>query len=301
MKIEGHLELPKPVSITHLHILSTLNTLYHKQSYKNTNVIRILDAGCGDGSLIEFLLKSLVLILCSEGKIEIYGFDVTDHGVQEERFLFKTIKRLSDNFPEVSWSERVRPVEVGDSWPFENDFFDFVVSNQVLEHIHDKRHFFQNTARTLKSDGYSINVAPLRHCVHEGHIYLPWAHRFRNHAALLAYIYACSTLRLGKYPSHHKATGVSKLEFSERHADYIFFWTSYSTESETLEVARDCSLRGNFSYSIELYTTKIRSIFGLPFQIKYKNRYFGLSDAILIKLLRYLSSVTFICHKRNTY
>jgi len=297
----NYLPMPKPASITHQHILSALLTLYKKQSYNSKEVIRILDAGCGDGRLIAFLLSSLVLIFNSDPKIEIFGFDVFDHGVQKEGFIFNTIKTLSDVFPEIPWDGRIRYVGVDDEWPFDDGFFNFIVSNQVLEHVHNKYHFFSNISRTLKNGGYSVNLAPLMHCIWEGHVHLPLAHKIRNHTALLIYIYICSVLGLGNFSSHHKKTGISRRVFSGQQTNYVLRWTSYTSESETLKLSRDCGLKCDFSYSLEFYTQKLRSILGLPFSMYYRNRRFGITDAVLIKILRYISSVTLICHKRNTY
>jgi len=124
------------------------------------------------------------------------------------------------------------------------------MSNQVLEHVHDKRNFFSNTQRVLKEGGYFVALNPLKHCIHEGHIYLPWAHRLGLYSSLWRYISLCSLIRLGRFPSHNKETQMGREGFAERHADYIWFWTSYSCEKETLKLAQEQGLRASFSFSL---------------------------------------------------
>jgi SAM-dependent methyltransferase len=234
-------------------------------------------------------------------RIEIFGFDVNDHGVQAKGFLDTTTAALGAVAPEVDWSRRIHSIRLKEEWPFEAGFFDFVVSNQVLEHVADKPRFFQNVYRCLKVGGYSFNLNPLVHCVHEGHIWLPFAHRIRSYDLLYSYIRACSRLGLGKFPSHARNSGMSLDEYTRRHADYMLFWTSYASQAETLEAARNCGLRGDFRFTREFFGLKFRQIFRVALPRSYKVARSALADAAWIRLLRYLSSVTLVLQKNNEY
>ncbi len=167
--------------------------------------------------------------------------------------------------------------------------------------MHDKSVFFAQMARVLALDGHGVSLAPLKHVIYEGHIFLPFAHRFANHGALLQYIRLMSRMGLGKYREHRRELGASIQTYAERHADYIFFWTSYATEGETLGAARAQGLRADFRFSSEFYFDKLGSLLTGRMRSEYRFREHGFYDALAVKLLRYLSSVTLVCRKRNAY
>ncbi len=291
-------QLPKAESITHQHILCVINTLIIQKNTKDT--IRILDAGCGNGKLIAYLHICLHL-LHSDKIFHISGYDVQDHGVQSEGFLVEAVNRLSTMIPAVNWAERINTIQTIDQWTFVTKKYDFIISNQVLEHVYDKDLFFSNISSNLIDGGHSVHLAPLKHVVHEGHIFLPWAHRIRNFSSLYGYIRFMSSIGFGKFRKHQKETGCSLNEYSERHADYIYFWTNYSSEAETIDFARRNGMRADFRFSFEFFTSKIRQILKIKRRNIYKPREYGFIDAILVKQLRYLSSVTLVCTKKNTY
>jgi SAM-dependent methyltransferase len=290
--------LQNPSSITHLHLLSIVNTLLDEKH--NNSTIRILDAGCGNGKLISYLHSCLPLLRPNINFI-ISGFDVQDHGVQAQGFIQQTTERLKNLHPETDWGSRIHAIQANSKWEFATEKFDFIISNQVLEHVHDKAFFFSNVSAALVEDGHSIHLAPLKHVIHEGHIHLPWAHRITNFTALYGYIRLLSQLGLGKFKAHKKATRCTLDHYAERHADYIYFWTSYATESETLRLARSNGLRADFRFSTEFFTSKLMQLIGRAPTYKYRTRDYGFFDGVLIKLLRYLSSVTLVCKKANRY
>lgn len=287
---------PLPASLTHQHLFASLNTLLAADA----DTVRILDAGCGDGRLMSFVYRALKWAR-PEINIELHGFDVVDHGVQLDGFLDKTIATLSSDIPAIPWSEQIRAQYVTDKWGFADGYFDFVLSNQVLEHVHDKGFFFSESHRVLRDGGYAIHLAPLVHYILEGHLYLPWVHRIRSHDLLLSYISFLSGLGMGKFRAHNKLTGVSRADFSRRHADYVYFWTNYASESEILDLARNNKLRASFRFSSEFYSAKLRQILRLPLKGSYASNRSALLDSIAIKALRYLSCVTLVCEKRNSY
>ncbi len=292
--------LPTSESVTHQHLLCVINTILSRGSIDDDEAVRILDAGCGNGKLLLFLARALP-ILHPNKRFEFYGFDVLDHGVQEGGFFEETSLRLADGVPGVDWGGRLRGFRIGQDWDFSGVGFRFIVSNQVLEHVQDKTHFFKNVRNNLQEGGVSIHLAPLSHIIHEGHIYLPWAHRIRSHGALLAYIRVMSQLGVGKYRVHRRYTGCSIDQFAQRHADYMFFWTSYSSEAATIASARSSGLRASFRYSHELFATRARRALGLRSPHIYRYRDASFADAIAVKFFRYLSSVTLVCEKRNVY
>jgi len=291
--------LPKPKSITHRHLLCVLNTFLQRAAPVRRQIF-ILDAGCGDGEFIHFLHRSLHL-LHPGGSFVIHGFDVSDHGVQSEGFLSSTIANLRALEPGIDWNSRIHAIRQDQPWDFDAQQYDFILSNQVLEHVRDKNLFFLNVSRKLAAGGCSIHLAPLRSVVPEDHVKIPFAHRFRNFGAMHAYIRFMSSLGVGKFASARRRTGIDLDTYAEKHADYLYHWTAYSSEAETLEHARRHFMRADFRFSLEYYTTKLEQILGRRARTEYRFRTFGFRDAILIKLLRYLSSVTLVTEKTNSY
>ena len=242
----------KSKSLTHVHIYNCNATII--QSQKTDAPIKILDAGCGDGELISYLYRSFQenfpLI-----KIHIYGFDVIDHGVQFCGYGAKTLALLEELAPSINWKERIQFFTIEEKWRYETNYFDFIVSNQVL----DKQRFLRNIYHCLKKNGYSFHLAPLIHCVHEWHILIPFAHRIKSYDFFYSYIKICSILKIGKYRSHHRATAITLDDYTRRHADYIMFWTSYSTQASTLDMARKSGFRCDFRFTKGLETSGNRS------------------------------------------
>jgi len=287
--------MPLPSSLTHQHLATIANTL----KASDVDVLRILDAGCGDGKFAAFIYQYLKH-LNPNLDVEIYGFDVADHGVQSIGFIEKTIENLNNQIPSIQWREKIRSITIGEKWPYGNGFFDFIISNQVLEHVHNKLEFFKECYRCLRDGGFSIHLAPLKHYIYEGHLFLPWVHRIRSHDFLIKYIYTLSGWGLGKFKGQSKLAGVTRDDFSIAHADYVYFWTSYNTESETIDLAKMAGFRGSFRYSLEFYLLKLRQKFHQQYPEKYKRRSV-LFETLMIKFLRYLSSNTLVLEKKNIY
>jgi ubiquinone/menaquinone biosynthesis C-methylase UbiE len=87
------------------HILSLLNIdLLNNKELK----LRILDVGCANG-------KDFVQFFRDYHNLEIYGIDIKDYGIIQNNFSFVKCD--------------------AESIPFENDYFDLVISIGVLEHI----------------------------------------------------------------------------------------------------------------------------------------------------------------------
>jgi len=293
---------PLASSITHLHLLAALHSEIRLSTSSRIGQapISLLDAGCGSGAFLEYVLLALDRLI-PERHVNGFGFDVGDHGVQHTGFLENARSRLSASMPAIDWSTQLRLVKSGAPWPFDTESMDFVVSNQVLEHVHDPASFFLEAFRVLKPGGCMINLFPLSHYVYEGHLHLPFVHRIDSHDLRQGYIRMMSRLGQGKYPGHAREFNESLETFSERHADYMAFWTHYLSESEVLEFARKAGLRASMRYTDNFYVQKLRSLLRLQPLYSYKSEGRGLRDSLGVKFLRYISCVTLTCHKRNSY
>lgn len=291
--------VPAPISITHQHVLSVINTLLLDIPATSEPVL-ILDAGCGDGRLMHYLYRALQSLNPNRTFV-IHGFDVSDHGVQSRGFLSQTVKMLAELNPEVDWESRIFVIEQGQRWDFGDQQYDFVISNQVLEHVRDKDRFFAEVYRALKPGGRSVHLAPLRSVIPEGHIDIPFAHRINSFSALHGYIRLMSTLGIGKFKYARKDRAVDLQVYAERHADYIYHWTAYSSEAETLRCARANFMRADFRFTSGFFSAKLRQVLRMKPRFRYAVRHYGFFDALSVKILRYLSSVTLITEKKNTY
>lgn len=285
-------------SITHQHLLSVLNTEWRR--HPSGRGLRLLDLGCGDGSLLAYLARSLP-ILNPQMRLELYGFDVHDHGVQPEGFLHETIAALQTQLPAFPWAERIAAIAATDSWPYPDDFFDVILSNQVLEHVADHDHLFAQTRRTLRPDGYAVHLFPLRQYLYEGHLLLPLAHRIGDHDLLRGYITWMSRLGFGKFREHRRTAGVSLAEYAERHADYMHYFTNYLDHAAVLALGKRHRLRASFRYTREFYTAKLRALAGLAPRYAYATRRSALVDRISLFFCQYISSITLVLSKKQTY
>jgi SAM-dependent methyltransferase len=104
---------------------------------------RILDAGCGIGTYVRAFRRF---------SDEVYGIDV-----DAER-----IEQASRDLPHL----RVAPAE---SLPFDDGFFDVVLSHETLEHVNDDRAAVREAVRVLKPGGRLVVFVPNRLWCFETH------------------------------------------------------------------------------------------------------------------------------------
>ncbi|MCX6816795.1 MAG: class I SAM-dependent methyltransferase [Candidatus Beckwithbacteria bacterium] len=109
--------------------LSKCNNLGKNLIIKN-KVNRFLDLGCADG---EFTLK-FAKVLRPE---EIYGVEIVDKYCNEaKRKGVKCVK-----------------FDLNSKWKFDNNYFDFILSSQNIEHLHNTRLYMEECYRCLKKGG----------------------------------------------------------------------------------------------------------------------------------------------------
>lgn len=289
--------LPLPRSVAHLHLLAAAHTLLHGRSGR----IRVCDAGCGDGKLLEALAGCLPRLM-PDATFEFYGYDVTDHGVQgEPEYLRKAIAHLEACQPGFAWSDRVHAIGERDPWPFADAQFDLVISNQVLEHVRDHPAFYREMTRTMAPDAWALHLFPSRHIFWEGHLNLPLIHRIGNWDLLERTIRFWSRLGLGKFRDHRRRTGVSLGRFAERHADYMLHFTNYLSGRDVMALGKAHGLRTSFRYVDGLYSQKVRRVLRRGPKLRYKPRPWPHGEWTKYLLLRHLSSITVVHQKRQAY
>lgn len=291
------------LSTTHLHIYAIINTIitYNLKANDKT-LIRILDVGCGNGLLLSTLVKELPQRYPNL-KIEFYGMDVDDSSVQEKDFFSKTLSLLYLTDPMVQWEKNVKLIRSDMLWPFEDNFFDIIFSNQVMEHVFNQAFLLNEIKRTMQKDGYSFHLYPLRHYIYEGHLFIPFVHKFKSWTSTYYWIKGASYLGIGKYKVHKKEGLCTSIEhFAERHADYLTYQVNYQTASEITKTAKACRLRASFDFSYLYYKQKIFSLFKLrPIEIYNLKDFQSRKNSFYFFFLKYISGITLLVRKKDTY
>jgi tellurite methyltransferase len=109
-----------------------------KGTYNNCH--KALDAGCGGGRNLVYFLQN---------GYEVYGIDPNAQAVE-------AVKELSKNLSPANPLGNFK-VAAAEDMPFENDYFDLVMSSAVLHFAKNERHFdsmLHSMWRVLKPGGY---------------------------------------------------------------------------------------------------------------------------------------------------
>ena len=112
--------------------------LYRNRSFlellENNSSAKVLDLGCGDG---RFTLKARERI----GTKRVYGVDIYDPSIERAK---------SRGIHVIKWDLNEFP------YPFKDNEFDVVLSNQVIEHLFYPVKFMREVFRLLKPGGYAV-------------------------------------------------------------------------------------------------------------------------------------------------
>ena len=127
---------------------------------------KILEIGCGDGSGV-MLIKNLLGLIYKDINFEVYGLDYESE---------------SDNVQKVNYNTKnlFKLRNTKDTYPFISNNFDYIFTNQVIEHIEKFNLFVENSSRVLKKDGLLISLYPEKCILREPHCLIPLVHRFKN-------------------------------------------------------------------------------------------------------------------------
>jgi SAM-dependent methyltransferase len=287
--------LPAATSHTHQHILAILNTILAGRSFANP--IRVLDLGCGNGSLVAYLLQSLPL-LRPDLQFWISGLDVKDSNVQEAGYIENTRADLQQRWPQFNWRDRISYVSAADPWPFDADSIDFVVSNQVLEHVRDHGFVVAQLKRCLRPGGASINLFPLREVLWEGHAQMPLVHRISDQERRRKWMLRLARLgfRQHYYRDKDRYHWRSLEEFARVFSSVLETDTNYLSAREYRRLAGSAGLEISFAYTKDYFLSKLLSLGGVRI-LRYRS--YAAFDAAGFYLGRYLSSSTMVL-KRPT-
>lgn len=186
---------------------------------------RVLDFGCGAGKMVEEY--------CASG-YDAFGCDllVSDH------------------------SERLRRIDAETGQlPFADNTFDFVFSDQVLEHVQDHEAAFAEIARVIKPGGISLHLFPARLKPTEAHVLVPLAGVIQNRWWLRLWA------ALGIRNSFQR--GKSVRDVVALNSEYLRRRTNYLTRAqlvkavaahfETLEFAEEHMIKHSYGNARRIY------------------------------------------------
>lgn len=139
------------------HVLERLEA-YARQSGKPRKEIRVLDWGCGRGRMVVSLLERGFLA---------YGVDPDQAAVSNGAKLVGAMGYPADTLAAIGTGARTR---------FPANHFDFVFSNQVLEHVRDLPATVTEIARLTRAGGGGLHIFPPRWHVREAHLRMPFVH-----------------------------------------------------------------------------------------------------------------------------
>jgi SAM-dependent methyltransferase len=164
---------------------------------------RVLDYGCGDGSLVAELRG---LGVDCVGADIFYGGGAFDS--PETRGLME--------------AGYVRHFEEDGRVPFEDCTFDLLVSNQVFEHVSNLEPAVRELHRVLKPGGTGYHHFPSREVLREGHIGIPLAHQLAVGSVRREYVVLLRAMGLGyhKGESTHREWADQKLAWLDRYCHY---------------------------------------------------------------------------------
>ncbi|RZK02289.1 MAG: class I SAM-dependent methyltransferase [Novosphingobium sp.] len=287
-----------PVPSTHLHIYNVLSTLMAEGRLTPGGSLgrplRILDIGCGDGSLI-VNLTALAAADPACPAIEVHGFDVGEQGFRRDELIDATVRALSLRHPAIDWSRRIRLFSERAAWDYPEGYFDAAVSNQVLEHVTDLEGLLANIATCVRTGGISVHLFPMAHCIQEAHCRIPFAHWFGNFDHRVSWITLLSRLGIGRYARDRLVLGHGDVrDHARKTAAYIQCWTAYRTFNEIARLCRGRGLALSYHFTKDLFFTKARHLTGLRSPRMYRRwNWIGL-EWLSFMLLRHLSSATLV-------
>lgn len=180
--------------------------------------LRVLNWGCGRGRLVLYLLRS---------GCDCYGIDIDPAVIDKARDLYRAEGYDPDH--------RLRVLDPEMQLEFSNGFFDVIVSDNVLEHVHDLGDVMAEMARLTRPGGWGFHLFPGRFTVVEGHLFMPFVHWLpKNWLRELA---IRSFVALGVEPHWREAGGLGTAAKAELYYRYSCEKTFYRAPRTILDMA----------------------------------------------------------------
>lgn len=186
--------------------------------------ICVLDYGCGGGEIVKLLRQR---------EVEAFGCDTfygaaTYSELEDSALLGTTIIKME-----------------ADKIPFPDNYFDFLVSNQVIEHVCDLDLALTEFQRVLKPGGQFLTIFPDKSTWREVHCEIPFLHWFpKASTPRIYYALLLRSLGMGSFKGDK-----SPMQWSQDICIWLDKWTHYRTPAE---IYRQYSARFSEVRSIEI-------------------------------------------------
>ncbi len=154
---------------------------------KTPGQVRVLDWGCGRGRFVLWL---------REQGYDAFGVDIDPEPVNNGLPLFE--KKGYRNKP-------LSVISVDGRTEYEDGFFDFIVTNNVLEHVSDLGKVLTEISRLTSNEGGGYHIFPAQRQPVEGHLFMPFVHWLPAGGLRKAVIRSC--VRMGREPHWAEVEG----------------------------------------------------------------------------------------------
>lgn len=167
---------------------------------KSAGQVRVLDWGCGRGRFVLWL---------RELGFDAYGVDIDPEPINNGLPLFE--KKGHHNSPLSVISADGRTI-------YEDGFFDFIMTDNVLEHVSDLGKVMAEIGRLTSADGGGYHIFPAQRQFIEGHLFMPLVHWLPEGGLRKAVIRTC--VKMGKEPHWSEVEGLALEEKTQVYYDY---------------------------------------------------------------------------------
>ncbi|MEI9931896.1 MAG: class I SAM-dependent methyltransferase [Rhizomicrobium sp.] len=249
--------------------------------------IRLLDLGCGNGHALRYIAEAFA-VLRPNLNLEFYGLDIYE--------MTLTRDYLNAHVPGRPWDSAIVQREPREAWPWQDCYFDVIVSNQVLEHVMDMDTALVSLHRCLTPDGFSINLFPLKESIIEPHAFMPLVHRVKNEGRRAALMGAFTRMGLKKaYRIETSRRGLTSIDdFAATFSHVLTTDTNYLDLSQFTALTAKHGLKASFSYTSHYFGAKAASLLK---RRTYAYQQPGIAARLLVPICIRLASATAVLTK----
>lgn len=179
--------------------MKQLNQFIHSKGL-GANQVKVLDWGCGRGRFVLWL---------REQGFDAYGVDIDQEPINNGLPLFEQKGHKQKPLSLISTEGKTF---------YPDGFFDFIMTDNVLEHVSDLDLVLREINRLTSPTGGGYHIFPSQRQPREGHLFMPFVHWLPKGELRKSIIWLC--VRFGKEPSWKEVQGLSVNEKTQVYYDY---------------------------------------------------------------------------------